>query len=97
MDFIYMSKIMSEVLGRELLKFTVPFFTLYLGLPFYFLQSRLTGKPQILTTDSIHTIKVQNKNIPGTLAKNELGHSPRNIDQTIQDTVKFFKDIGAIN
>ena len=96
MDFTYLSEIVSKELDRQLLKVTMPMFTLYLGLPFYFIQSRVTRKPQALTIDSIHTIKVQNKNIPGTLAKKELGHSPRGIDETLKDTVKFFKDLGAI-
>ena len=96
MDFTYLSEIVSKELGRQLHKLTMPMFTLYLGLPFYFIRSRVTGKPQALTIDSIHTIKVQNKNIPGTLAKKELGHSPRGIDETLKDTVKFFKDLGAI-
>ena len=97
MDFTYLSEIVSQELGRKLLKLTLPMFTLYLGLPFYFIQSRVTGKPQALTIDSIHTIKVQNKNIPGELAKEELGHSPRGIDETLKDTVKFFKDVGEIS
>lgn len=97
MDFTYLSEIVSKELDRQLLKVTMPMFTLYLGLPFYFIQSRVTGKPQALTIDSIHTIKVQNKNIPGELAKKELGHSPRSITETLIDTVKFFKDIGAVN
>jgi len=50
------SRSIGPNLSRELLKFTMHSFSLYLGLPFYFLQSRLTGKPQILTTDSINTI-----------------------------------------
>ena len=97
MDFTYLSEIVSKELDRQLLKVTMPMFTLYLGLPFYFIQSRVTGKPQALTIDSIHTIKVQNKNIPGELAKKELGHSPRSITETLIDTVKFFKDLGAVN
>ena len=97
MDFTYLSEIVSKELDRQLLKVTMPMFTLYLGLPFYFIQSRVTGKPQALTIDSIHTIKVQNKNIPGELAKKELGHSPRSIAETLIDTVKFFKDLGAVN
>ena len=97
MDFTYLSEIVSQELGRKLLKLTLPMFTLYLGLPFYFIQSRVTGKPQALTIDSIHTIKVQNKNIPGELAKEELGHAPRGIDETLKDTVKFFKDVGEIS
>ena len=97
MDFSYMSEVMSEELGRELLKLTMPMFTLYLGLPFYYIQSRITKRPQVLTIDSIHTIKYQNKIIPGALAKEKLGHSPRKIEETIQDTLKFFIDEGVVN
>ena len=97
MDFSYMSEVMSEELGKQLLKLTMPMFTLYLGLPFYYIQSRVMKRPQVLTMDSIHTIKYQNKIIPGRLAKEKLGHSPRSIEESIQDTLKFFIDQGVIN
>ena len=47
--------------------------------------------------DSIHTIKVQNKNIPSSLSKEKLNHNPRPVEETIQDTIEFFQKRGLIN
>jgi len=97
MDFVYMADIISDELGKKLLRGTIPFFTIYLSLPFYFLQSIMSNSPRAITLDSIHTIKVQNKNIPSKLSKDELGHYPRPIVETISDTIRFFKDSKFIN
>ena len=97
MDFVYMADIISDELGKKLLRGTLPFFTIYLSLPFYFLQSIMSNSPRAITLDSIHTIKVQNKNIPSKLSKDELGHYPRPVVETISDTIRFFKDSKFIN
>jgi len=96
MDFVYMADVMSQELGRKLIRGTLPFASIYLSLPMYYLLSFITKTPRAITLDSIHTIKVQNKNIPSQLSKDQLGHSPRSIEETITDTLKFFNDVGAI-
>ena len=96
MDFVYMADVMSQELGRKLIRGTLPFVSIYLSLPMYYLLSFITKTPRAITLDSIHTIKVQNKNIPSQLSKDQLGHSPRSIEETITDTLKFFNDVGAI-
>ena len=97
MDFVYMAEVMAEVLGKKLMRGTLPFFTIYLSLPIYYLQSLFSNAPRAITLDSIHTIKVQNKNIPSQLAKDQLGHSPRGVEETITDTLKFFKESGSLD
>ena len=96
MDFVYMADVMSQELGRKLIRGTLPFISIYLSLPMYYVLSLITNTPRAITLDSIHTIKVQNKNIPSQLSKDQLGHSPRSIEETITDTLKFFKEAGAI-
>jgi len=96
MDFVYMADVMSQELGRKLIRGTLPFASIYLSLPMYYLLSLITNTPRAITLDSIHTIKVQNKNIPSQLSEDQLGHSPRSIEETITDTLKFFNDVGAI-
>ena len=92
-----MAEVMAEVLGKKLMRGTLPFFTIYLSLPIYYLQSLFSNAPRAITLDSIHTIKVQNKNIPSQLAKDQLGHSPRGVEETITDTLKFFKESGSLD
>jgi len=37
----------------------------------------------------LHALAVQCREIPGTLAKNELMHRPRSIEDSIKDTVQW--------
>ena len=46
--------------------------------------------------DSIHTAQTGNKVVPSSLAREELGHNPRPIEQTIFDTVEFFQKRGLV-
>jgi dihydroflavonol-4-reductase len=96
MDFMYMADVMSQELGKKLIRGALPFFTIYLSLPLYFLQSLISNAPRAITLDSIHTIKVQNKNIPSQLSKDILGHIPRPVEETITDTIEYFKNAGSI-
>ena len=97
MDFVYMSEVMSEVLNKKLIRSTLPFGFIYMSLPGSYMSSRIKKTPRAITLDSIHTIKVQNKNIPSSLSKEQLDHNPRPVEETIQDTIEFFQKRGLIN
>ena len=70
---------------------TLPFWSAYLALPFAFLFSKLTGNRPSFSRGSLHALAEQCQNIPGTLAKKEIGHSPRPLVETINDTIDWFK------
>ena len=97
MDFVYMSEVMSEILNKKLIRSTLPFCFIYMSLPGSYMSSRIKKTPRAITLDSIHTIKVQNKNIPSSLSKEQLDHNPRPVEETIQDTIEFFQKRGLIN
>ena len=97
MDFVYMSEVMSEILNKKLIRSTLPFGFIYMSLPGSYLSSLIKKTPRAITMDSIHTIKVQNKNIPSSLSKEKLNHNPRPVEETIQDTIEFFQKRGLIN
>ena len=97
MDFVYMSEVMSEILNKKLIRSTLPFGFIYLSLPGSYMSSLIKKTPREITVDSIHTIKVQNKNIPSSLSKEQLNHAPRPVEETIQDTIEFFQKRGLIN
>ena len=97
MDFVYMSEVMSEVLNKKLIRSTLPFGFIYMSLPGSYMSSLIKKTPRAITLDSIHTIKVQNKNIPSGLSKEQLDHNPRPLEETIQDTIEFFQKRGLIN
>ena len=97
MDFVYMSEVMSEILNKKLIRSTLPFGFIYMSLPGSYMSSLIKKTPRAITLDSIHTIKVQNKNIPSSLSKEQLDHNPRPVEETIQDTIEFFQKRGLIN
>ena len=97
MDFVYMSEVMSEILNKKLIRSTLPFGFIYMSLPGSYMSSLIKKTPRAITLDSIHTIKVQNKNIPSGLSKEQLDHNPRPLEETIQDTIEFFQKRGLIN
>ena len=97
MDFVYMSEVMSEILNKKLIRSTLPFGFIYMSLPGSYISSLIKKTPRAITMDSIHTIKVQNKNIPSSLSKEKLNHNPRPLEETIQDTIEFFQKRGLIN
>ena len=96
MDFVYMSEVMSEILNKKLIRSTLPFGFIYMSLPGSYISSLIKKTPRTITMDSIHTIKVQNKNIPSSLSKEQLDHDPRSVEETIQDTIGFFQKRGLI-
>ena len=87
---------MKQQLGRTVLLTTIPNFVSYLGLPYEYIKSLITGKPRVLTIDTLHTGKTGNKVVPSTLAREELGHSSRPLEETIYDMVSFFQKRGLI-
>ena len=94
--YSYIAKLMEEQLERTVLLGTIPNFVSYLGLPYEYVKSLITKKPRVLTVDTLHTGKTGNKVVPSTLARSELGHNPRLLEETIHDMVSFFQKRGLI-
>ena len=94
--YSYIAELMKQQLGRTVLLATIPDFVSYLGLPYEYIKSLITRKPRVLTVDTLHTGKTGNKVVPSTLAREELGHSPRPLEETIYDMVSFFQKRGLI-
>ncbi len=87
--FRQISDIISQQIGQRTAYGTLPFWTAYTALPFAYVFSKLTGNRPSFSRGSLHALSLQCKDIPGTLAKAELGHTPRSLQHTIQDTVDW--------
>jgi len=77
--------------GQKIPKFQIPSRLLYIYAFFNVIGSFFTRKNPLVTFESIHILN-SNSNISNELAKNELGYSPRSLDKTLKDTVKWFHD-----
>ena len=90
--FRQIADIISNQIGRRTTYITFPFWTAYTALPFAFMLSKLTGSRPSFSRGSLHALAVQCKDIPGALAKKKLGHSPRPLKETVQDTIKWMQE-----
>lgn len=88
-------KEISSLCGRKPW-FTMPFWSAYLALPFAAMKSRITGKRPSFSRGSLHALAVQCKDIPGTLAREELGHHNRPLPETIDDSLNWFRGQGIL-
>ena len=94
--YLYIGELIGEQLGRKIVYGALPEFITYLPLPFEYIRALITNKPRVLTLDAIHTAQTGNKVVPSSLAREELGHNPRSIEETIYDTIEFFQKRGLV-
>ena len=94
--YLYIGELIGKQLGKKVVYGALPEFVTYLPLPFEYIRALFTNKPRVLTLDAIHTAQTGNKVVPSTLAREELGHNPRPIKETIFDTIDFFQKRGLV-
>ena len=94
--YLYIGELIGKQLGKKVVYGALPEFVTYLPLPFEYIRALFTNKPRVLTLDAIHTAQTGNKVVPSTLAREELGHNPRPIEETIFDTIDFFQKRGLV-
>jgi dihydroflavonol-4-reductase len=85
-------ELISKVLNKPLKFFVIPISIARLGLPFISLAAKISGKQPLYTSKSLEIVNNVNKNIVSDKAKKELGFSPRQLEETIRDTVEWFKE-----
>ena len=88
----HLSSLVKRITGRRTHLLTVPFWMGYLALPFASISSKITGKRPSFSKGSLQALAIQCRDIPGTLARDHLGHNPRLIENTISDTVSWLND-----
>ena len=94
--YLYIGELIGKQLGKKVVYGALPEFVTYLPLPFEYIRALFTNKPRVLTLDAIHTAQTGNKIVPSTLARKELGHNPRPVEETIFDTIDFFQKRGLV-
>ena len=94
--YLYIGELIGKQLGKKVVYGALPEFVTYLPLPFEYIRALFTNKPRVLTLDAIHTAQTGNKIVPSTLAREDLGHNPRPIEETIFDTIDFFQKRGLV-
>jgi dihydroflavonol-4-reductase len=90
-----LARMIAEAAGVAPPPFTVPIWMARLGIPFAAWTARMTGTPPRFTKVSLDALE-NHQEISHAKAENELGYSPRPIQETVEDTVAWFRDAGRL-
>lgn len=74
----------------------VPLWVAYLGIPFTTIQAWVTGRDPVYTRASIATV-TEHKRCDSQKAREELGYHARPIEESVRDTIRFFRMVGLID
>ena len=84
----------AEATGRKMLP-TLPMWVAYVGLPFLFLGSLITGKRPLYTRASLASLRADT-DFPLDKSRETFGYSPRSLEETVKDHVAFLVKEGMV-
>ncbi len=87
-------KVVAQMSGRKMIP-TLPLWVAYAGLPFLWLGAKLTGKRPLYTRAALSSLK-ERADFPIGKSVREFGYSPRPLEDTVRDHVKFLADHGMV-
>jgi dihydroflavonol-4-reductase len=73
--------------GHRPPRMTIPLWLAYVAVPFAAIASAITGNRARFSRGSLYMLRIQCRDIPGTKAAQELGHTCRDLTTTIQDAL----------
>jgi dihydroflavonol-4-reductase len=90
-----MAELVGELVGRPCGKFVCPHWLAQVGAVYFKGMSGLTGKQPLYTSMSLKALR-DNKNISHERAERELGYHPRPFRDTLEDTLRWFRENGQL-
>ena len=82
----------SEMKGNGKKLSVMPFWLAEMGVPFLKMWAAITGTKPLYTRESVEILKTAHKQISCEKARNELSYHPRPFEDTLKDTLMWFKD-----
>ncbi len=70
----------------------IPFWLAEVGVPFLRAWARFSGSKPLYTKESVEILKTAHPNISCKKARDELGYHPRPFEETLSDTIRWFKE-----
>ena len=81
--------------GRPMSRLALPLWMAWGGVPFASLYSRVMGRRQLLTGESL-SILTRHLAVSSHKARRELGYAPRPFEETFRDTFAWFEEAGML-
>jgi len=91
------ARLIEKYTGKKIVRTIIPFWLAWIGLPFITMYSRISARTPLYTRESLQIIIHGSKQISHEKATRELGFNPRNIENTVQDVMKWFEINGYLN
>ncbi len=90
-----MVDLLIKVTGKKLPRQLLPLWLMYALLPFVQLIAKIKGAQPLFSRDMLHAT-VSNPNVSHAKAKQELGYSPRSLEQSMTDAFDWYEQMGWI-
>ncbi len=74
----------------------LPYWVARVGVPFLGLLAWLKGEEPLYTQESVTILQQANLNISHAKASRDLGYNPRPLEETVKDTIGWFRENGMI-
>ena len=87
-----LGNLVEKITGKKPPKLISPLWLAHVGVPFSTIYNKLANKPSLFTHESLQILKNSNKHISNEKAKKVLGFSPRPLEETIKDSITWFKN-----
>jgi len=91
-----LAKTLERVTEKKIVQRTVPLSLAKLGVPFFKIYSKISGQHPLYTTQSLDIIMSGNRQIMSDKACHELNYNPRPLEETLCDTVNWYKENGYL-
>lgn len=95
-SLVTLSKETGRIKGKSISLPVVPLWLVFGMLPLVRMLAALRGGPPFYTRQSVYNLIYSNKKIDHSKAQAELQFQPRAFTETLQDTIDWFKQTGAI-
>lgn len=95
-SMIELAQLVSRWSGRAPPSRTVPRWLLHAAAPLAELGAKLIGREPTFTSEALHTMEHGSRAVSSQKAIAELGHAPRPLEETVRDTLDFFRAQGRL-
>ena len=91
------AQVIEKVTGSKAPRFVTPTILAKMGIPFIRLYATIRHEHPLYTGDSLDILNSCNKHIKNDKAVKELGYSSRPLEETIADTIEWYKKEGYLD
>ena len=92
-----LSRMISSIYNKKTPQILVPHFIAKMACPFIAFYSSVTSKNPIYTSQSLDILKNSPHNISSKKAQTELDFQPRDLMETLEDTINWYKQNNYLN